>query len=195
MQKKSGQAVFEQTPIKDLLIYTPRKFEDSRGYFYESYNAKHFEAEGINTQFVQDNCSRSLKGTLRGLHLQLGDHQQAKLVSVLRGQVYDVAVDLRPDSECFGQWYGIHLSEDKPTSLYIPRGFGHGFVVLSEFADFFYKVDNFYNKESEAGIIYNDPTLAIDWGLDANQLILSDKDKNLPDFATFKKAKLKMDEA
>lgn len=170
---------FSPTPIADLFLYKPKVFKDLRGSFFESYNASHFEAQGISSRFVQDNRSVSQKGTLRGLHLQVGDFAQAKLVSVLQGHVYDVAVDLRPSSPTFKKWYGIHLKAEEPASLYIPRGFAHGFLVLSDTAEFFYKVDNFYNKASERGIAYNDADLNITWPLPEEQLILSEKDKAL----------------
>ena len=177
--------MFTETPLKDLLIYRPKVFNDSRGYFFESFNALHFQQRSFSQPFVQDNRSFSQRGTLRGLHLQRGEHAQAKLVTVLSGHVYDVAVDLRSSSSTFGKWYGIELKAEDPTSLYIPRGFAHGFVVLSETAEFFYKVDNFYNKESEAGIIFNDNELSIDWKIPFEALILSDKDKALPTFSEF----------
>ena len=180
-----GIAVFETTPIKDLLIYKPKVFSDSRGYFFESFNGNHFAGQGINTNFVQDNRSRSSKGTLRGLHMQTGDYEQAKLVSVLKGHVYDVAVDLRPKSESFGQWHGVHLREDEPQSFYVPRGFAHGFIVLEDDTVFAYKCDNFYNKESEDGVVYNDPDLNIDWMLKKQEIILLEKDKNLKRFYKF----------
>lgn len=172
--------MFSSTDIPNLLVYTPKVFNDPRGYFFESYNAKPFKDQGINTDFVQDNRSVSKKGTLRGLHFQTGASAQAKFVTVLQGHVYDVAVDLRPESATFKKWYGIDLKAEEPRSLYIPRGFAHGFVVLSETAEFFYKVDNFYDKSSEAGLIYNDPELNIDWRLPEDQLLLSEKDQVLP---------------
>ncbi len=172
--------MFHTTPIEDLLVYTPKVFEDHRGRFFESYNAQHFKAAGLDYNFVQDNRSVSKKGTLRGLHFQKGDSAQAKFVSVLRGHVYDVAVDLRPESKTFSQWYGIHLKDDAPQSLLVPRGFAHGFLVLSDEAEFFYKVDNYYDKAADAGIIYNDKDLAIDWPLPSDLFILSEKDTNLP---------------
>ncbi len=173
---------FSQTPIPDLYIYKPKVFKDLRGCFFESYSALHFKSQGILADFVQDNRSTSQKGTLRGLHMQVGAHAQAKLVSVLKGHVYDVAVDLRPSSPTFKKWFGLHLTEDDPTSLFIPRGFAHGFAVLSETAEFFYKVDNFYNKESERGIKYDDTELGVEWPLTQDQIILSDKDKSLSSF-------------
>ena len=172
--------MFVATPITDLLIYRPRVFEDHRGRFFESYNNKHFADAGLNFQFVQDNRSTSKKGTLRGLHFQTGESSQAKLISVLSGHVYDVAVDLRPHSPTFAKWYGMHLTADDPQSLLIPKGFAHGFLVLSDTAEFFYKVDNFYDKSAEAGIIYNDPILNIHWPMPTEDLILSDKDTQLP---------------
>lgn len=180
--------MFQETPIKDLLIYKPKVFEDARGRFFESFNSSHFSDRGLNAQFVQDNRSVSVKGTLRGLHLQTGASAQAKLVSVLKGHVYDVAVDLRPDSQTYGKWFGIDLTESTLQSLYIPRGFAHGFVVLSDSAEFFYKVDNRYDKKSESGLIFNDADLAIDWRLPTDQLILSDKDKLLPTLKEFSRS-------
>lgn len=177
--------MFIETSIPDLVIYRPRVFGDNRGHFFESFNAKHFQERGINHQFVQDNRSTSSRGTLRGLHLQTGTSAQAKLVSVLRGHVYDVAVDLRPNSPTFKKWYGLDLTEEIPQSLYVPRGFAHGFVVLSESAEFFYKVDNFYDKSSESGVLFNDKDLSIDWKFPSDQFILSDKDKLLPTLKTF----------
>ncbi len=168
----------EETPLKDCYIIRDTVFEDSRGYFFESFNAKTFESlTGITTPFVQDNQSSSIRGVLRGLHMQSGEYAQAKLVRVLAGSVLDVAVDLRKYSPTFGKVFSIELSSENHKQLYIPRGFAHGFVVLSERAVFFYKCDNVYNKESELGIMYNDPDLSIDWQLPKEELILSDKDK------------------
>ncbi|MCB9072198.1 MAG: dTDP-4-dehydrorhamnose 3,5-epimerase [Bdellovibrionaceae bacterium] len=181
--------MFTTTPIKDLLVYTPKVFGDHRGHFFESYNHKHFLEAGLEYQFVQDNRSTSKKGTLRGLHLQTGASAQTKFVSVLQGHVYDVAVDLREDSPTFAKWFGIHLTDEKPQSLLIPRGFAHGFVVLSETADFFYKVDNYYDKSAEAGIIFNDRDINIDWLLPTQELTLSEKDMILPTLEQFRKHK------
>lgn len=168
----------EATPLKDCYIIHDTVFEDSRGYFFESFNQKRFaELTGIDTAFVQDNQSSSTKGVLRGLHFQRGASAQAKLVRVLEGKVLDVAVDIRKDSATFGKHFSMELSATSKTQLYIPRGFAHGFVVLSERAVFFYKCDNYYNKASEGGIMYNDPDLNIDWILPRESLILSDKDK------------------
>ncbi|MDF0718819.1 dTDP-4-dehydrorhamnose 3,5-epimerase [Kaistella sp. PBT33-4] len=172
------------TPLQDCYILEPSVFTDERGYFYEKFNEKKFEElTGMNGHFVQDNISKSSYGVLRGLHLQKGDHAQAKLVSCLEGSVWDVAVDLRPDSPTFGKWYGIELTAVNKLQFYVPRGFGHGFSVLSETAVFAYKCDNFYNKESEGGVLWNDPDLAIDWKLPASDVILSDKDLIQPHFA------------
>lgn len=173
----------KETPLKDCYIIEPTIFEDERGYFFEKYNEKKFEElTGMNGHFVQDNISKSSYGVIRGIHLQKGEHAQAKLVSCLEGRVWDVAVDLRRDSPTFGKWFGIELTAENKTQLYVPRGFGHGFSVLSETAVFAYKCDNFYNKESEAGVIYNDPQLNIDWIIPAQDAILSEKDQVLPAF-------------
>jgi dTDP-4-dehydrorhamnose 3,5-epimerase len=152
-----------------------------RGYFFESFNRKTFlEKTGMAIDFVQDNQSRSQKGVLRGLHFQLGEFAQAKLVRVIEGKVLDVVVDLRNGSSTFGQHLAIELSGESHTQLFVPRGFAHGFVVLSEEAVFFYKCDNYYNKAAEGGIIFNDPQLGIDWVLPPEQLLLSEKDTSLP---------------
>jgi dTDP-4-dehydrorhamnose 3,5-epimerase len=167
----------EKTPLRDCYIIHDTVFADSRGYFFESFNAQKFESlTGINTPFVQDNQSASTRGVLRGLHAQTGEHAQSKLVRVLSGKVLDVAVDLRKYSPSFGKAFSIELTGDNHKQLYIPRGFAHGFVVLSDTAVFFYKCDNFYNKASEMGIMYDDPDLNIDWQLPKEELILSDKD-------------------
>ena len=171
----------EETPLKDCFIIHDTVFEDSRGYFFESFNQqKFFSLTGIDRPFVQDNQSASVRGVLRGLHFQWGEHAQAKLVRVLKGSVLDVAVDIRENSPTFGQHFAMELSDTSKTQLYIPRGFAHGFVVLSETAVFFYKCDNFYNKQAEGGIIYNDPSIGIDWKIAEEELILSDKDKVNP---------------
>lgn len=173
----------KETPLKDCYIIEPTIFEDERGYFYEKFNEKKFEElTGMNGHFVQDNISKSSYGVLRGVHLQKGEHAQAKLVSCLEGKVFDVAVDLRRDSETFGKWFGIELTPENKLQLYVPRGFGHGFSVLSETAIFAYKCDNFYHKDSEGSVIYNDPDLNIDWKLPTDSIILSEKDKTLPLF-------------
>ena len=167
----------EETNLKDCFIINDALFKDSRGYFFESFNQQKFnELTGLNVQFVQDNQSKSTKGVLRGLHFQLGEHAQAKLVRVLNGVVLDVAVDVRPNSKTFGEHVAIELTAENETQLFVPRGFAHGFVVLSDTATFFYKCDNYYNKLSEGGIIYNDPQLSINWQLPSEDLLLSDKD-------------------
>lgn len=172
------------TPLKDCYILEPTVFEDERGYFYEKFNERRFEElTGMNGHFVQDNISKSSYGVLRGLHLQKGDHAQAKLVSCLEGRVWDVAVDLRPGSATFGQWYGVELTGENKRQFYVPRGFGHGFSVLSETAVFAYKCDNFYDKASEGGVLWNDEDLGIDWKLPAKDVVLSDKDRIMPRFA------------
>lgn len=173
----------EETSLKDCLIIQPQIFEDERGYFFESFNKQEFKKHtGITTNFVQDNQSRSLKGVLRGLHFQTGEFAQAKLVSVIKGKVLDVCVDIRKESTTFGKHVSIILDDKDHKQLYIPRGFAHGFVVLEDDTIFFYKCDNFYNKEAEAGIIYNDKDLNIDWKLDDTKCIISEKDLELPIF-------------
>ncbi|MDR2236516.1 MAG: dTDP-4-dehydrorhamnose 3,5-epimerase [Chryseobacterium sp.] len=174
----------KETPLKDCYIIEPTVFEDERGYFFEKYNEKRFEElTGMNGHFVQDNISKSSYGVLRGLHLQKGEHAQAKLVSCLEGKVFDVAVDLRRESPTFGKWFGVELTPENKLQLYVPRGFAHGFSVLSETAIFSYKCDNFYNKESEGSVIWNDPELNIDWKLPLDAVQLSEKDKALPLFS------------
>lgn len=168
----------EKTPLQDCFVICDTVFKDDRGYFFESFNAKKFESlTNITAQFVQDNQSSSTRGVLRGLHMQTGEYAQAKLVRVLEGSVLDVAVDLRKYSSTFGKVFTLILTGDNNKQLYIPRGFAHGFAVLSERAVFFYKCDNYYNKESELGIMYNDTDLKIDWQLSHDELILSEKDK------------------
>lgn len=174
----------KETPLKDCYIIESTIFEDERGYFYEKFNEQKFEElTGMNGHFVQDNISKSSYGVLRGVHLQKGEHAQAKLVSCLEGKVWDVAVDLRKDSPTFGKWFGVELTPENKLQLYVPRGFGHGFSVLSETAIFAYKCDNFYNKDAEGSVIYNDKDLNIDWKLPEDVIILSEKDINLPTFA------------
>lgn len=173
----------KETLLKDCYIIEPTIFEDDRGYFYEKFNENKFqELTGMNGHFVQDNISKSSYGVLRGLHLQKGEHAQAKLVSCLEGKVWDIAVDLREDSPTFGKWFGIELTEENKLQLYVPRGFGHGFSVVSETAVFGYKCDNFYNKESEGAVKFNDPDLNIDWKIKESDMILSEKDQNAPSF-------------
>ncbi|WP_223032330.1 dTDP-4-dehydrorhamnose 3,5-epimerase [Hanstruepera marina] len=175
-----------ETKLKDCFIIEPKVHEDARGYFFETFNLKTFHYKtGFNVNFVQDNETYSSKGVLRGLHFQKGKHAQAKLVRVIKGQVLDVAVDLRPNSQTFGQYEAVELSGENKKQFFVPRGFAHGFVVLSEIALFAYKCDNFYNKESEGGIIYNDTSLNINWQLPEDQLLLSEKDKVLPSLESF----------
>ncbi len=168
------------THIPGLFVFEPKVFEDERGYFYESYNANVFAEKNIDVHFVQDNQSRSSYGVLRGLHFQHPPMSQAKLVRVISGEVLDVAVDLRIGSPTYKQHYSVVLSAENRKQLYIPRGFAHGFVVLSPTAEFFYKCDNFYSREHDGGIAYNDPALKIDWKLPHDVLIVSEKDRNLP---------------
>lgn len=176
-----------ETPLQGCVILKPQIFQDSRGYFYESFNSKKFlDLTGRIEQFVQDNQSFSSYGTVRGLHFQKGEHAQAKLVRVLKGEVLDVAVDLRPGSSTFGQHFSILLNEENKLQLYVPRGFAHGFAVLSKQAEFFYKCDNFYNKEAEGSILFNDEDLGIDWRLPSEDISLSEKDKASQSFEFFK---------
>ncbi|MBN8565943.1 MAG: dTDP-4-dehydrorhamnose 3,5-epimerase [Flavobacteriales bacterium] len=179
---------FTETKLKGCFVLEPKIIQDERGYFMESFNERTFQdAIGQNVRFVQDNQSFSTKGVLRGLHYQTGEHAQAKLVRVLEGEVLDVAVDIRPESDTFGQYESVALSAEKQTQFFIPRGFAHGFLVLSETATIFYKCDNFYNKASEGGIIYNDLTIGIDWNFDIKKLIISEKDTFLPTLKNAKK--------
>ncbi|HEV3252162.1 MAG TPA: dTDP-4-dehydrorhamnose 3,5-epimerase [Puia sp.] len=173
---------FTATDFPGLYIVEPRIFEDERGYFYESYNAKIFQKNKITAEFVQDNQSFSHYGVIRGLHYQLEPYEQSKLVRVLQGRMLDVVVDIRRGSPTYGQSLGIELCAENKKQLFIPKGFAHGFAVLSETADILYKCDNFYNKESEAGIIYNDAELHIDWHIPADKIIASSKDLQLPTF-------------
>ncbi len=169
------------TPLKDCFIIEPRVFKDSRGFFYESFNKDKFKQEtGIATDFIQDNVAFSIQNVIRGLHFQEGKFAQAKLVSCIKGKIMDVTVDIRLDSPTFGQSFTLELSDENHLQLYIPKGFAHGYSVLSKAAYFQYKVDNVYAPQSEKGIIYNDPTLNIDWQVE--KPILSEKDLILPDF-------------
>lgn len=175
--------IAKETKLKGCFIIQPQIFQDKRGYFLESYNKRVFrDLVGCDVNFVQDNESLSSKGVLRGLHYQMGIHAQAKLVRVIKGNILDIVVDIRENSPTFGQHLALELSEKNKKQLFIPRGFAHGFVVLSDTAIFSYKCDNFYNKHSEAGIIYNDSTLNIDWQLKEKELTISDKDSVLPTF-------------
>lgn len=171
-----------KTPIKDLVVIKPRVFSDARGFFFETYNEERYREAGITQQFVQDNISKSSYGVVRGLHFQKSPYSQAKLVQVIEGAVLDVAVDLRSDSATYGQWHAVELTAENHLQFLIPRGFAHGFAVLSETAIFTYKCDNLYHPESEGGIIYNDPTLNIDWGIPADKALISEKDTKHPLF-------------
>ena len=174
-----------ETKLKGCFIIEPKVLEDHRGYFFESFNQNRFnELIGKNIDFVQDNESFSSKGVLRGLHFQAGEYAQAKLVRVVKGSVLDVVVDIRKDSPTFSKHFSIELSEKNKTQLFIPRGFAHGFIVLSDTAVFAYKCDNFYNKASEQGLRYDDPSLGIDWKLPQHEFIVSDKDLVLPTLST-----------
>lgn len=164
--------------LPGLQLLTPRVFADERGHFFESWSAARFREEAGDVDWVQDNESMSVRGTLRGLHYQKEPHAQAKLVRVVVGRVWDVTVDIRPGSATYGQWEGVELSGENKHQLYIPKGFAHGFLVLSDYAIFQYKVDAPWNRESEACIRWNDPTLAIDWPLPESELIISEKDRN-----------------
>jgi dTDP-4-dehydrorhamnose 3,5-epimerase len=174
------------TAIEGLLIIEPRVFKDDRGYFYESYSKQKFEEAGIHADFIQDNQSFSQKGTLRGLHGQADPYAQGKLVRVIQGRVLDVAVDIRKSSATYGQHVTIELSGDNHKQFWVPPGFLHGFVTLEDNTIFTYKVTNYYNKESEIGVIWNDPALAIGWGVNETEVLLSPKDELLPSFADFK---------
>ena len=172
----------EKTAIQDLVIVKPTVFEDSRGFFFEAYSHAKFHENGIDYQFIQDNQSFSKRGVIRGLHLQINPFEQAKLVRVLEGEILDVAVDLRKSSATYGKHFSIILSAANKKQILVPHGFAHGFSVLSETASVMYKVDQLYHKESERGIRYDDPTLAIDWQLSPEEIIVSEKDLVLPGF-------------
>jgi len=168
----------EHTYIKDLIIIKPKVFGDHRGFFMEFYNKESFAELGLNMEFVQDNHSKSKKGVLRGIHFQT-EYPQGKLVRVIKGRVYDVAVDLRKESSTFGKWFGIELSEENKLMLYIPEGFGHAFLTLEDDTEFMYKTTNVYHPEYDAGIIYNDEDIGIEWPDIGSDFILSEKDKKL----------------
>ncbi|WDF54913.1 dTDP-4-dehydrorhamnose 3,5-epimerase [Mucilaginibacter sp. KACC 22063] len=170
------------TPIEGLLVIEPQIFQDSRGYFYESYNKKKFADAGIDVDFVQDNQSFSQKGTLRGLHAQANPFAQGKLVRVLQGSVLDVAVDIRKNSPTYGQHYTVELTGENKKQFWVPAGFLHGFVTLEDDTIFMYKVTNYYDKNSEIGVIWNDPTLGIGWGVNEAEILLSPKDELLSTF-------------
>ncbi|MFA6250633.1 MAG: dTDP-4-dehydrorhamnose 3,5-epimerase [Candidatus Shapirobacteria bacterium] len=171
---------FIPTPLDGLFLIEPKVFSDERGYFLESYNQKEFNQNGIDVNFVQDNHSYSQKNILRGLHFQNPPFAQAKLIRVVTGEVFDVAVDIRPDSPTFGQYYSVNLSSENHLMLYVPAGFAHGFCVLSETVNFLYKCSDFYHQEAEGGIIYNDPSLQIPWPV--SDPILSAKDQAWPSY-------------
>ncbi len=173
----------EKTHIEGCFVIQPKIFNDSRGYFFERYNQKQFEKEtSLSIKFVQENQSKSHEGVLRGLHFQEGEHAQAKLVGVINGAVLDIVVDIRKDSKTFGQYFSIILDSKENKQLFIPRGMAHGFLALKNNTIFNYKCDNYYNKASEKGIIYNDKYLNIDWNYPEDKLIISDKDITLPTF-------------
>ena len=176
------------TALDGVYIIEPTIFRDARGYFYESYNRNAFEKAGLHYTFVQDNQSMSSYGTIRGIHFQKGDYAQAKLVRALQGTILDIVVDLRAGSPTYGQHVAVELSEDNHRQLLIPRGFGHGFSILSETAVFAYKCDNFYAQAHEGSVRFDDPELAIDWRIDMKKALLSDKDRQAPDFRTYRKS-------
>lgn len=179
-----GNFTFNETKMKGVYIIDVKTYGDNRGYFMETYKESDFRAAGLEYNFVQDNQSSSRKGVLRGLHFQK-TYPQAKLVRVLKGEVFDVAVDLRKDSDTYGQWVGTVLSEDNKRQFMIPRGFAHGFVVMSDYAEFAYKCDELYHPEDEGGIMWNDSAIGIDWP-DVGEIILSEKDKVHPSLAESK---------
>lgn len=167
---------FIKTDFPGLLIFEPVVFEDSRGYFFESYNEKIFSAAGVEIKFIQDNQAKSTFGVIRGLHFQLAPYSQTKLIRVLSGSILDVAVDIRQGSPTYGQAYSLELTAENKKQLLVPKGFAHGYSVLSETAEVMYKCDEFYNKQSEGGLLYNDPKLNIDWIIPVNKAVVADKD-------------------
>ncbi|HUS03246.1 MAG TPA: dTDP-4-dehydrorhamnose 3,5-epimerase [Chitinophagaceae bacterium] len=167
---------FITTEFSGLLIFEPKIWQDDRGYFFESYNQKDFRAESVSINFVQDNQASSVYGVIRGLHYQLNPYSQTKLIRVLSGSILDVVVDIRKNSPTYGKVFSIELSADNKKQLLVPKGFAHGYSVISNNAEVFYKCDEFYNKEGEGGIAYNDPELNIDWKIDKNKTIISEKD-------------------
>lgn len=175
-----GKLTVEKTPIDGVVIVTPAVYGDERGYFTETYNERDYAEAGIDVRFVQDNQSRSRRGVLRGLHFQK-TYPQSKLVRVLEGEVFDVAVDLRPESPTYGQWTGVLLTAENHKQFFVPRGFAHGFLVLSETATFAYKCDEFYHPEDEGGLAWNDPTVGVEWPIAPDmELLLSEKDRRQP---------------
>ena len=178
---------FIKTDIEGVMIIEPKVFGDNRGYFMETYTEKDFVEGGITVKFVQDNQSKSKKGVLRGLHYQT-EHSQSKLVRVIKGEVFDVAVDLREGSPTFGKWVGVHLTDENKRQFFIPKHFAHGFVVLSDEAEFCYKCDDFYHPEFEAGLMWNDPDIGIEWPIEEGfEVLLSEKDKKHPSIKTLQK--------
>ncbi|WP_040279606.1 dTDP-4-dehydrorhamnose 3,5-epimerase [Psychroserpens damuponensis] len=178
--------IVEKTHLKDCYVLEPRVFEDHRGYFFESFNANNFQKKtGLVIDFVQDNESKSSKGVLRGLHFQIGAYEQSKLVRVVQGAIIDVCVDLRTDSPTFLQSFSAELNDENKKQLFVPKGFAHGFVVLKDNTIINYKCDNFYHKDAERGIIYNDNDLNIDWRLSKDEIILSEKDEVLPTLSEY----------
>lgn len=171
---------FIKTEFPGLLVFEPKIFEDNRGYFFESYNQNTFSAEGVDIRFLQDNQAKSSYGVVRGLHFQLDPHAQTKLLRVLSGEIVDAVVDIRKNSPTYGKAYTILLSAENKRQLLVPKGFAHGYSVISETAEVFYKCDEFYHKESEGGISWNDPSLQIDWQLPPDKIIVSQKDKEHP---------------
>ncbi len=178
---------FTDTEFPGVRIFEPRIFHDERGYFFEAFNQNTFSKGGISATFVQDNQARSVYGVLRGLHYQAPPFAQAKLVRVLEGEVLDVIVDLRADSPTYGRSFSIVLSADNKKQLFVPRGFAHGYLVLSPTAEFFYKCDNFYSKKDEGGLLYNDPQLNIDWKLPEEDIIIAERDRNFPTLGNHRK--------
>jgi dTDP-4-dehydrorhamnose 3,5-epimerase len=173
---------FHKTFIPDLLIFEPKVFEDARGYFFESYNKNTCLADAVEMNFIQDNQARSTYGVIRGLHYQLAPHAQTKFIRALHGTILDAVVDMRIGSPTFGKSFAIELSAENKLQLLVPKGFAHGYSVLSPTAEVFYKCDSFYNKEAEGGLLYNDPSLGIDWKIEAGKELVSDKDILLPTF-------------
>ena len=181
-----GKITVETCHIEGLKVITPTVFKDARGYFMETYHYQDYKQAGIDVEFVQDNQSASRKGVLRGLHFQK-EFPQDKLVRVIRGEVYDVAVDLRPGSVTFGEWYGVLLSEENKKQFFVPKNFAHGFLVLSDYAEFAYKCTDFYHPNDEGGLIYNDPEIGVDWPIpEGMELFLSEKDKKWGGLSAYK---------
>lgn len=174
---------FTPAPLDGVVIIEPRIFGDHRGFFFESYNQRAFHEAGLTMEFVQDNISRSSRGTLRGLHYQLAPHAQGKLVRVTEGEVFDVAVDIRRDSPGFGRWFGYRLSAENKHAMYVPAGFAHGFVALSEYAEFHYKCTDLYAPEADRGIVWNDPAIGIEWPEEVDPDLISEKDRAAPTLA------------